>query len=159
MTFPHSWIHRAGAAALAAAVAFGPAWTSASELGTAVVPTAIIYPGEAVEEGRIQVVDVTNPNLRGDYAHTTDQVVGMIAKSTLLPGRTIPVSSLRVPFAMTRGSTVRLTFSIGNMVISAAGSPLTDAAVGDVIRARNLDSGVIVSGTVMSDGTIHVVAK
>jgi len=54
---------------------------------------------------------------------------------------------------------VRLTFSIGNMTISAAGSPLVDAAVGDVIRARNLDSGVIVSGTVMSDGTIHVVAK
>nr|WP_246365098.1 flagellar basal body P-ring formation chaperone FlgA [Gellertiella hungarica] len=149
----------AGAAALAAKVAFGPAWAFAGALGTAVIPTAIIYPGQEITGDRIQVVDVTNPNLSGDYARNGNEVIGMIARSTLLPGRTIPVSSLREPYAMTRGSTVRLTFSIGNMTISAAGSPLVDAAVGDVIRARNLDSGVIVSGTVMADGTIHVVAK
>ncbi|MGC3970575.1 MAG: flagella basal body P-ring formation protein FlgA [Pirellulales bacterium] len=30
---------------------------------------------------------------------------------------------------------------------------------GDVIRVRNLDSGVIVSGTVMADGTVEVMKK
>jgi flagella basal body P-ring formation protein FlgA len=138
---------------------FAPACAWAEDLGTAVIPVSIIYPGEEISAARIQVVEVTNPNLAGDYAHRADQVVGLVARSTLLPGRTIPISSLREPFAMTRGSTVRLTFTIGNLTISAAGSPLVDAAVGDVIRARNLDSGVIVSGTVMADGTIHVVAK
>ncbi len=44
-------------------------------------------------------------------------------------------------------------------MITAAGSPLQDAAVGELIRVRNIDTGVIVSGTVMADGTIHVVAK
>lgn len=160
MTFSQTAFRRAGAAILAAKTLFGPALAfAAGSLGTAVVPSAIIYPGQEISGDRIQVVEVTNPNLTGDYARTSAEVVGLIAKSTLLPGRTIPVSSLRQPFAMTRGSTVRLTFSIGNMTISAAGSPLVDAAVGDVIRARNLDSGVIVSGTVMADGTIHVVAK
>lgn len=159
MTFSPKGMGRAGVFALATVVLFAPVPTVAETLGTAVVPTAIIYPGETVEVGRIQVVDVTNPNLAGDYARTPNQVLGLVSRSTLLPGRTIPISALREPFAMTRGQTVRLTFNIGNLVISAAGSPLTDAVVGEVIKARNLDSGVIVSGTVMADGTIHVVAK
>nr|WP_316652340.1 flagellar basal body P-ring formation chaperone FlgA [uncultured Gellertiella sp.] len=159
MMFPRKWTGCAGAVALVVQMMFGPAAAFADTFGTAVVPTNIIYPGETLSEDRIRVVDVTNPNLAGDYARQATDVLGMVSKSTLLPGRTIPVSSLRQPYAMTRGQTVRLTFNVGNMVISAAGSPLTDAIVGDVIRARNLDSGIIVSGTVMADGTIHVVAK
>ena len=69
------------------------------------------------------------------------------------------MSSLREPYAVSRGSNVRLTFTIGNLTISAAGTPMVDASIGDVIRVRNLDSGTIVSGTVMADGTIQVVAK
>lgn len=144
----------AGAAFLAAAL---PA--QAGSLGFAVVPKMTIYPGETVNEAAIQEVEVTNPNLAGNYARSAQEVVGQVAIRTLLPGRTIMVSAVREPFAMTRGSSVRLVFSLGPMTISAAGSPLVDAAVGDVIRARNLDTGVIVSGTVMADGTIHVVAK
>jgi flagellar basal body P-ring formation protein FlgA len=30
---------------------------------------------------------------------------------------------------------------------------------GQLVRVRNMDSGVIVSGTVLADGTIHVAAK
>lgn len=160
MRFSQISIRRARLGGLAAVMALlAPACLWAQDLGTAVVPVSIIYPGEEIGAGRVQMVEVTNPNLSGDYARTARDVVGLVSRSTLLPGRTIPLSSLREPFAMTRGSTVRLTFNIGNLTISAAGSPLVDAAVGDVIRARNLDSGVIVSGTVMSDGTIHVVAK
>lgn len=137
----------------------GASAAQAGALGTAVVPTAIIYPGQSIGAGDVQEVDVTNPNLTGDYARTAHEVVGLISKRTLLPGRTIDIAALREPWAMTRGSTVRLVFSVGAMTISAAGSPLVDAAVGDVIRARNLDSGIIVSGTVMADGTLQVVAK
>jgi flagella basal body P-ring formation protein FlgA len=37
--------------------------------------------------------------------------------------------------------------------------PLDDAAVGDVIKVRNSDSGVTVSGTVMADGTVQVLER
>lgn len=126
---------------------------------TAVVPTRVIYPGETVSADQVNVVDVTNPNLSGGYARTKEEVVGMVTKRTLLPGRTIPVASLREAFAVKRGGSVRLTFAIGNMLISASGTPLTDALVGDVIKVRNIDSGTIVSGTVMADGTVQVMAK
>jgi len=132
-----------------------PVWAQ----GTAVVPTRTIYPGEEIGQGSVEEVDVTNPNLSGEYARQSSEVVGMVAKRTLLPGRTIPPSALREAFAVTRGQTVRLTFSIGTMTISAQGTPLENAAVGDIIKVRNTDSGVTVSGTVMADKTVKVMAK
>lgn len=157
---PDNGIARRISMALAGAAIFAAALPAqAGSLGYAVVPRTTIYPGETVSESAVQEVEVTNPNLAGGYARSVHEVVGQVAVRTLLPGRTIQVSSVREPYAMTRGANVRLVFSLGPMTISAAGSPLTDAAVGDVIRARNLDTGVIVSGTVMADGTIHVVAK
>ncbi|MBB4227646.1 flagellar basal body P-ring formation chaperone FlgA [Rhizobium mongolense] len=145
-------------ALVAIAGAFMPGAASAG-MGYAVVPTAIIYPGETISGGQLQEVEVTNPNLASGYAKSIEEVRGMISKRTLLPGRTIPVSALREPYTVTRGSQIRLIFRIGAMTISAAGSPLEDGSTGQVVRARNMDSGVIVSGTVLADGTIHVAAK
>lgn len=148
---------RRAALAAVAAMCFGQGMALAQD--TAVVPTRVIYPGETVSADQINVVTVTNPNLSGGYARTKDEVVGMVTKRTLLPGRTIPTSGLREAFAVKRGGSVRLTFAIGNMLISASGTPLTDASVGELIKVRNLDSGSIVSGTVMADGTVQVMAK
>ncbi|MBB4234927.1 flagella basal body P-ring formation protein FlgA [Rhizobium esperanzae] len=128
-------------------------------MGYAVVPTTIIYPGDTLSASQLQEVEVTNPNLAGDFAKSISQVEGLVSKRTLLPGRTISVSGLREAYTVTRGSSIRLVFSLGAMTISAAGTPLEDGATGQLIRARNMDSGVIVSGTVLADGTIHVRAK
>lgn len=125
----------------------------------AVVPTQTIYPGEEISRARLEMVEVTNPNLVKGYVSSIDEIDGLVTKRTLLAGRVIMSSALREKFAVTRGSSVRLVFSKGPMTITAAGSPLQDAAIGDLIRVRNTDTGVIVSGTVMADGTIHVVAK
>ncbi|TCM56027.1 flagella basal body P-ring formation protein FlgA [Rhizobium sp. PP-F2F-G48] len=126
---------------------------------TAVIPTETIYPGQTIEEGHLQVVAVTNPDLSGDYASGLEEVVGKITNRTLLAGRVIFVAGLREPYAVERGKAVRIVYSNGSLTISAGGSPLDNAAVGDLIRIRNTDSGMIVSGTVMADGTVHVVAK
>lgn len=130
-----------------------------ADMGMAIVPTQIIYPGQEILPIHLKEVEVTNPNIARGYASVMDEVAGMVSTRTLLPGRTIQVSSLRAPYAVKRGTTVRLTFAVGNMLISASGTPLENAAVGDVIRVRNLDSGVTVSGTVMGDGTVQVMAK
>ncbi|AYG65201.1 MULTISPECIES: flagellar basal body P-ring formation chaperone FlgA [unclassified Rhizobium] len=139
-----------------------PVWAvsaDGSALGTAVVPTETIYPGDIIGSGQLEEVEVTNPNLSGDYAKRLRDVTGLVSKRTLLPGRTISISALRQPYAVTRGSNVRLVMSMGSMTITAAGTPLDDGAVGDSVRARNMDSGIIVNGTVLQNGTIRVVAK
>ncbi|MGF6155371.1 flagella basal body P-ring formation protein FlgA [Ensifer sp. KUDG1] len=149
---------RLAAGALLAAAFLLPSAGYAERL-TAVIPTQTIYPGETVDASRVEVVDVTNPDLADGYIRTLGEIDGKVTKRTLLPGRVILASALREQYAVERGSTVRLVFSNGGLTISAAGSPLQDAAVGELIRARNIDTGVIVSGTVMADGTVHVVAK
>ena len=146
------------AATIAIAGMFVPVAADAG-MGYAVVPTTIIYPGDTISNSQLQEVEVTNPNLAGDYAKSVSQVEGLVSKRTLLPGRTISISALREPYTVTRGSNIRLVFQLGQMTISAAGSPLEDGATGQMIRARNMDSGVIVSGTVLADGTVHVRAK
>ncbi len=148
-----------GMVSVTAALFFGPAASASADMGTAVVPKQIIYPGEEISAGVVEEVEVTNPKLAGEYARTVGEVTGMVSSRTLLPGRTILLSALRAPYAVKRGSAVRLSFSIGSMNISAGGTPLQDASVGDVIRVRNTDSGVIVNGTVMADGTVQVMAR
>lgn len=126
---------------------------------TAVVPKRIIYPGEEIQAGQLEVVEVTNPNIVKGFAQNVDEVSGLVTKRTLLPGRVILVSALREPFLVSRGTTVQMVFDNGSLVIRASGTPLQDGAAGELIRIRNKDSGVTVSGTVMADGTVHVVAK
>ncbi|MFD1744829.1 flagellar basal body P-ring formation chaperone FlgA [Rhizobium helianthi] len=132
---------------------------ASAQNGMAVVPKQTIYPGQEIDAAQLQEVEVTNPNIAGGYANSISQVAGMISSRTLLPGRTIQLNSLREPYAVKRGTTVRMTFAVGNMVIAASGTPLENAAVGDVIRLRNLDSGITVSGTVMADGSVQVMAR
>ena len=126
---------------------------------TAVVPERTIYPGEELIADLVREVVVTNPNLRAGYAAVTDEVLGKITTRTLLPGRTIPVGALRDAWAVQRGSTVSLVFSGGGLTITAVGTPLENAAIGDFIRVRNIETGVTISGTVMDNGTVRVAAK
>lgn len=154
-----SALRRVALAAPAVLVGLLLADAALADARTAVVPKRIIYPGEEIDAGFLEEVEVTNPNIVKGYAENIAAVSGMISKRTLLPGRVILVSALREPFAVSRGTTVQLVFDGGSLVLRAAGTPLQDAAVGDLIKVRNKDSGVIVSGTVMADGTVHVVAK
>jgi flagella basal body P-ring formation protein FlgA len=131
----------------------------AADYGVAVVPSTIIYPGQEIDAGQVRVVDVTNPNLTEGYARSVNEVQGMITTRTLLPGRTIMLSGLRKPFTVRRGDKAMLIYDNGTLRITASGTPLADANTGDLIRARNTDSGVIISGTVMADGTILVAQK
>lgn len=157
MMFAHTKTNFAVRLAFALGVFAVSGASSASEV--ALVPERTIYPGETITGEMIRAVGVTNPNLAGGYASDLAEVDGMVATRTLLPGRTIPVASLREAWAVERGSPVTLVFSDQGLVITAPGTPLQNAAVGDMIRVRNVDSGVVVSGTVMQDGSVRVVRK
>ena len=146
------------AAALSALVLFATG-SFAGELGTAVIPKTIIYPGQEIDSGQLQVVEVTNPNLMGGYARTIPEVVGYVTTKTLLPGRTILISALRQQYTVRRGAKITLVYDNGTLRITAAGTPLSDAVVGDLIQVRNTDTGVIIHGTVMDDGSILVAQK
>ena len=130
-----------------------------AEAMTAVVPTRIIYPGETIDPSALEEVGVTNPNLAGNYAHHIGEVTGRITDRTLLPGRTIIVDFLRDPYAIKRGASVKIIYSEGGLTISATGTPMEDGGVGQVVKVRNVESGITISGTVMADGSIKVLSE
>lgn len=144
-------------AGLVVAAAFPAAAVAESKY--AIVPTTTIFPGDEITQSSVSTVEVTNPNLAPGYASTMKEVVGKVTKRTLVAGRTIPLAGLQEPYAVRRGVNVRLTFSSAHMVIAARGAPMQDAMTGDLIKVRNLDTGVTVSGTVMADGSVEVVGR
>ena len=140
-------------------VTFAATAARAETLGYAVVPTQIIYPGEQIDAKRLKTVEVTNRNLAQGYASDINQVEGLVTTRTLLPGRTIMVASLKQPSALKRGDKILLVYDNGMLRITAAGTPLADGAVGELIQVRNTDTGVILSGTIMPDRSVLVVQK
>jgi flagella basal body P-ring formation protein FlgA len=151
-------LKRAALAALVPAM-FAATAARAEDLGFAVVPTQIIYPGEEIDAKRLKTVEVTNRNLAQGYASAIDQVEGLVTTRTLLPGRTIMVASLKQPSAVKRGDKILLVYDNGVLRITAAGTPLGDGAVGELIQVRNTDTGVTLSGTIMPDRSVLVVQK
>ena len=126
---------------------------------TAVVPNAIIYPGQTISADMVREVEVINPNLRPGYAKVVIEVDGMVTKRTLLPGRIIPVSVLREAYIIERGKIVSLVFQSGNMLLRAQAVALQNGMMGEVIPARNIDSGITVSGIVMQDGSLRAMVQ
>jgi flagella basal body P-ring formation protein FlgA len=162
MTFGvrHARVHLGAAFTLALAVGgLIAGQAQASSYGNAIVPKQIIYPGQEIDLSQVTEVEVTNPNLAAGYAQKLADVDGMVATRTLLPGRTIMINGLREAWTVKRGDKVLLIFDNGVLKITASGTPLADAVVGDLIKARNTDTGVIISGTVNPDGSILVVQK
>ena len=131
---------------------------TAEELG--VIPTRIIYPGETVAADSLQMARVRpgKPSTIA-FAHDPSELVGKIAKRTLLPGRFVPLASVRDAFLVAQGAAVQVMFVEGGLTISMTAVTLEPGSAGDLVKVRNTDSGAIFSATVMADGTVRVGAS
>jgi flagella basal body P-ring formation protein FlgA len=127
---------------------------------TVVVPNRIIYPGQEIPAQALDVVPLRRqlPNPAA-FVMRPEEAIGKVARSTLLPGRMMYVSAMREPYMVETGTTARVLFVNGSLSIAMIGVALQSGAVGDIVRVRNIDSGIVFSGIVMADGTIRVGAS
>ena len=88
-----------------------------------------------------------------------EEIEGKVARRTLLPGRLIPTGSVCEPYLVETGSPVTVMFVEGGLTISTKAVALQSGAAGDMIRLRNMDSGVVLSGIVLADGTVRIGAS
>ena len=119
-------------------------------------PKAIIYPGEIIAGDMLVEAPLAPPSYGGPVALAPEDVVGMMAARTLLPGRSIPMSALSPPRLVRAGAPVKMVYIDGGLTISASGSALQDGVVGQAVKVRNDDSGITVSGRVRGDGSVVV---
>lgn len=121
------------------------------------VPSRVIYPGETLTPAALRQVVLKPGKVVPDAVVTTpDALEGKVARRTLLPGRYIPQASLREAWLVEQGVPVQAILVAGGLTITAAAVTLQPGAAGDQVRIRNVDSGKIVTGTVMADGSIRV---
>jgi flagellar basal body P-ring formation protein FlgA len=142
----------------AAIVGFAAAFATLAVAQEALAPTpkAVIYPGDLILDGML--ADLPNPvrDGSGPFVDSRSLIVGRVARLTLLPGHAIPFSGVSNRKLVSNGAEVKLVFSEGDLLIMTTGAALQDGSIGDVVRVRNNDSGVTVSGAVQPDGSVRV---
>lgn len=125
-----------------------------------VVPNRVIYPGQTITADALDLVPLrrklSDPS---GVLYDRQEAVGQVASRTLLPGRMIPVGSMRQAYLVEPGKPVEVRFVQGGLQISITGVPLQSGAAGEMIRVRNADTGVVFSGIVMADGSVRVSAS
>lgn len=122
-----------------------------------VLPNVTIYPGDIIADGQVIERDFPEGSVaKYPLANDRSMVVGKVARRTLLPGKPIPLTGVRDPDVITRGGTIIAMFKAGGLTITSTVTPLRAGQVGDVIEARNNDSGQIIRGVVQADGTLRV---
>jgi flagella basal body P-ring formation protein FlgA len=123
----------------------------------AIVTTRVVYPGETITPGELRGVPIVNRSRDlSTVATRVEQIDGRVTRRTLLPGHYIPLAFVRDAYTVEQGAAVRVLFVNGGLTISASGVTLQPGSAGDVIKVRNLDSGSIITGIVMADGTVRV---
>jgi flagellar basal body P-ring formation protein FlgA len=142
----------------AAIAAFAAACAIPAAAQEALVPTpkAVIYPGDLILDEML--VDVPNAvrDGSGPFIDSRAPIIGRVARLTLLPGHAIPFTGVANRKVVSNGQEVKLVFSEDGLLIMTTGSALQDGSIGDVVRVRNIDSGVTVSGAVQPDGSVRV---
>ena len=142
----------------AAIVLFTAACIAPSLAQEARVPTpkAVIYPGDVIADEMLVDVPHVARDGSGPFIDSRSLIVGKAARQTLLPGHAIPFSAVSNRKLVSNGAAVKLVFSEGDLVIMTTGAALQDGSIGDIVRVRNDDSGVTVSGAVQPDGSVRV---
>jgi flagella basal body P-ring formation protein FlgA len=121
------------------------------------VPNITIYPGDVI--GNNLLVDKSFSVRAGQswpVYKSRDELVGKVARRTLVPGRPIPLNSTREADVISQGKPVLIVFQSGGLIITGQAVPLQSGGVGDVLSVRNVDSGATIKGVVQADGTVRV---
>lgn len=155
-TFAPSRHRRATLALLVVLQSFGAAPSRAEER---VVPVArvTIYPGDRIDESMLDERSFSIGAVpEGAVVESKSALIGKVARRTLLPGRPIVPIAIDNPRLVAIGAQVKIVFVENGLVITAYGAAMQAGAIGDLIRVRNQDSGLIVSGRIQPDGSIRV---
>lgn len=122
-----------------------------------VVAQQVIYPGQTVSAGMLRQI-TTRQKLRynGVIVRDANEIVGMVAARTILPGRPILPDFVRTPYLVEAGQPVTVIYRQQGLEIAMTAIPLGRGGIGDTIQLRNQDSGKTISATVLADGTLRV---
>jgi len=140
------------------ALAVGSWSAAAQETHHLPVPSLTIYPGQIVQDDMLVDAQVSG-FLPAGVMDTRAQLVGRVARRTLLSGQPVTKAALGDAKIIVNGARVPVIYEDGGLTIVTYATALQSSAVGETVSVRNLDSGRTISGIVQADGTVRVGAS
>jgi flagella basal body P-ring formation protein FlgA len=123
-------------------------WQEAA-CGDTLTARVTIYPGDVVSQDMISERSENGSMAAGD-------VIGKVARRTLLPGQAITPAALKRPDVVRAGKPVTLVLAIGGLLITARGTAVQSGAAGDIVSVHMQDGGALVKGVARADGSVQV---
>jgi flagellar basal body P-ring formation protein FlgA len=124
---------------------------------TVFVPRAVIYPGDVITtEALVERKLLVPPNNPAVFGERSEELLGKVARRTLLPGELIPGSAVRTQELIKQGKTYKLTYESPFVSIVGVGVPLQSGSAGEIINVRNPDTGLIIKARIRADQTLAV---
>ena len=124
---------------------------------TVFVPRAVIYPGDVITtEALVERKLLVNPNNPPVFGEHSEELLGKVARRTLLPGELIPGSAVRTQDLIKQGKTYKLTYESPFVSIVGVGVPLQSGSAGEIVNVRNPDTGIIIKARIRADQTLVV---
>lgn len=125
---------------------------------TMFVPRVAIYPGDLISEPMLLEVRVAagQKQSASNYGVRKADLVGKVARRTLLAGQFIPASALKDQAVVIQGRTYDIFYRAGLLTVRGTAVPLQSGAAGDSVNVRNPDTGMVVKAIVQPSGTLQV---
>jgi flagella basal body P-ring formation protein FlgA len=145
------------AAALALATALLAGLVPAALAEELPVTTVTVYPGDIVAATMVSTAafpDGTAQKL--PVVGATAELVGKVARRTILPGRLIALNAIATPDLVQKGAIVPAVYEDGVLTITASVLALQSGGLNDAIQVRNVDSGKVIVASVQADGSVRV---
>lgn len=139
-------------------VALGSAAPSRAEPRLIPVPTQVIYPGDRISDALLAEAPEPPAGSLGAQGAILQrsELVGKVARRTLLPGKPIPINGVEEPRAVSVGALVKIVYAEDGIKLTTVAQALQNGFVGQIVQLRNLDSGIVVTGAIQPDGSVHI---
>jgi flagellar basal body P-ring formation protein FlgA len=123
------------------------------------VPLRTIYPKDELRASDFGTKDYeVNEVVRRNYLTSTSQLGQLVAVHALPAGRPVQLKSVKRMADVRKGEQVVAHYVGGGIAIQGILIPEQDGIVGDVLRAKNPETGVSVLVRVTPDGLLAVEA-
>ncbi|MBA2125952.1 flagella basal body P-ring formation protein FlgA [Hyphomicrobium methylovorum] len=121
------------------------------------VPRGVIYPGDVISAESLVARNLTrDTESPAVFGENPKDLIGKVARRTLLRGEFIPSSAVREQELIVQGRRYKLSYISESISIVGVGIPLQSGAAGDIVSVRNPDSGIVIKARVRADQTLAV---
>jgi flagella basal body P-ring formation protein FlgA len=127
-----------------------------SEFAKVLVASRSLPRGKHLAPGDVRLERRNIAKLYRGYLSQVSEINGKLLKRTVSPGMVLTTTMLSKPRLVKRGELISILARSKVLEVRMRGEALAGGGIGDVIRARNLNTRKIVQGTITSDGSLEV---